>query len=117
MDHPRTVCLLDMSVSEFLEFLSVEKGASGNTISAYRNDLSQLEAYFAAGNGSTVRWSGLNQAALLDYIIEIKSKKYADSTVARKVADEGRRMKDESSSPTLVVGRWSLVVRRRRTNR
>ena len=77
---------MDTSVSEFLEFLSVEKGASGNTIAAYRNDLTQLEAYFAAGNGSSVRWSGLNQAALLDYILEIKAKKYAESTVARKVA-------------------------------
>ena len=76
---------MDTSVGEFLEFLSAEKGASGNTISAYRNDLSQLASYFASGNGS-VGWSGLNQSSILEYILHIKAKKYADSTVARKVA-------------------------------
>ena len=86
MAYLRSVCLLDQSVSEFLEFLSVEKGASGNTISAYRNDLSQLESYFMAGNGSSVHWDTLGQQSLLDYILEIKSRKYAESTVARKVA-------------------------------
>src|SRR5438105_6389766 len=76
---------LDTSVSEFLEFLSAEKGASGNTIAAYRNDLGQLESYFSSGNGS-VGWPALNPDRILEYILHIRSKEYADSTVARKVA-------------------------------
>lgn len=86
MAYPRSVCLLDQSVSEFLEFLSVEKGASGNTISAYRNDLTQFEAYIVSLKGGPVRWSALKQDAILDYVLHIKSKEYAESTVARKVA-------------------------------
>ena len=34
---------------EFLNFLAVEKGASANTIAAYRNDLRQLADFL--GNG------------------------------------------------------------------
>jgi integrase/recombinase XerD len=82
----RSVCLLDLSVSEFLEFLSVEKGASGNTISAYRNDLTQFEAYIASLNGGAVRWTALKQDSILDYVLAIKAREYAESTVARKVA-------------------------------
>src|SRR3990172_7791782 len=79
--------LVDACVNDFLEFLAVEKGASGNTIAAYRNDLSQLEAFVATrGNGSAVQWQGIGKGIILDYVMNLKSKAYAESTVARKVA-------------------------------
>src|SRR3972149_1343358 len=60
----RRLGLVDACVDDFLEFLAVEKGASGNTIAAYRNDLSQLEAFVATrGNGSAVQWGGGGNAA------------------------------------------------------
>jgi len=78
---------VDACVDDFLEFLAVEKGASGNTIAAYRNDLSQLEAFVATrANGSAVQWQGIDQGIVLDYVLNLKSKAYAESTVARKVA-------------------------------
>jgi integrase/recombinase XerD len=81
---------VDHCVNEFLEFLSVEKGASGNTIAAYRNDLSQLEGFVASkknGSKSTqVPWGSVNQNVVLDYILHLKSQSYAEATVARKVA-------------------------------
>lgn len=77
---------MDASVNDFLEFLSVEKGASGNTIAAYRNDLSQLESFVASKNGTHVKWQGVAQEAVLDYVVFLKGKSYADATVARKVA-------------------------------
>jgi integrase/recombinase XerD len=77
---------VDASVNDFLEFLSVEKGASGNTIAAYRNDLSQLETFVATKNGNGIRWNGVDQDAILDYIMFLKTKTYAEATVARKVA-------------------------------
>jgi integrase/recombinase XerD len=73
-------------VNDFLEFLSVEKGASGNTIAAYRNDLSQLESFVASKNGHGIKWNGVNQDSILDYIMFLKTKTYAEATVARKVA-------------------------------
>lgn len=82
---------MDTCVNEFLEFLSVEKGASGNTIAAYRNDLSQLEEFIASkskknGKKDDVSWSNVNQNLVLDYILHLRSQSYAEATVARKVA-------------------------------
>ena len=39
---------LDEGVGQFLNFLAVEKGASGNTIAAYRNDIQQFAGFSAA---------------------------------------------------------------------
>src|SRR5687768_17260675 len=79
---------MDTCVSDFLEFLSVEKGASSNTIAAYRNDLGQLEDFMVTKrNGSnTVQWANIDQNIVLDYILNLKSHSYAEATVARKVA-------------------------------
>jgi integrase/recombinase XerD len=80
---------VDTSVNEFLEFLSVEKGASGNTIAAYRNDLSQLEGFLLAkknGSGGPIAWSTVAQGMIVEYILHLKSQDYAEATVARKVA-------------------------------
>jgi integrase/recombinase XerD len=79
---------MDTCVSDFLEFLSVEKGASSNTIAAYRNDLGQLEGFMGAKrNGSdAVQWANIDQNVVLDYILDLKSHSYAEATVARKVA-------------------------------
>jgi integrase/recombinase XerD len=70
-----------------LEFLSVEKGASGNTIAAYRNDLGQLEEFIAGKkNGHLIQWPLINQNQVMEYILHLKSQSYAEATVARKVA-------------------------------
>jgi integrase/recombinase XerD len=79
---------VDTCVNDFLEFLSVEKGASGNTIAAYRNDLGQLEEFVATSmpNGDAVEWALVNQSLILDYILQLKTNSYAEATIARKVA-------------------------------
>ena len=78
---------MDTCVTEFLEFLSVEKGASGNTIAAYRNDLGQLEDFIAGKkNGHLIQWPLINQNQVMEYILHLKSQSYAEATVARKVA-------------------------------
>jgi integrase/recombinase XerD len=81
---------VDTCVNEFLEFLSVEKGASGNTIAAYRNDLGQLEDFIVGekknGNGHLIQWPSVSQNQVMDYILYLKSQSYAEATVARKVA-------------------------------
>ena len=79
---------MDACVSDFLEFLSVEKGASGNTIAAYRNDLSQLEDFVAGGveDAHDIAWPNVSQDVVMDYILHLKGQSYAEATVARKVA-------------------------------
>lgn len=87
MTDPSAV--MEHDVRQFLSFMSVEKGASANTISAYRNDLQQFGNYLhgVRPNGnSTAPWGSVNADLLQDYIREMRAKDYADATVARKVA-------------------------------
>lgn len=79
---------MDEHIGHFLNFLSVEKGASGNTISAYKNDLSQFDSYVTGihGNGRAREWEQLERDFIVDYVLQLKQKNYAEATVARKVA-------------------------------
>jgi integrase/recombinase XerD len=79
-------------LDEFLSFLSAEKGASNNTVAAYRNDLRQLATYMrpkedgkkAEEDGKS--WEKVDRVIIQDFILDLKSRKYAETTVARKVA-------------------------------
>ena len=72
-------------LGEFLSFLSAEKGASSNTVAAYRNDLQQLAAYIKPKDGSN-GWDKVDRMLIQDFILDLKNRKYAETTVARKVA-------------------------------
>lgn len=73
------------NLGEFLVFLAVEKGASANTIAAYKNDLQQL-ADFIGSRGSTDGWQSLNRSDIQDFILDLKERGYTETSVARKVA-------------------------------
>jgi len=76
-------------INSFLNYLAVEKGFSGNTLDAYRNDLSQLAAFAgeeAAKAGGTPAWANFNRQAMLSYMLNLKERNYAATTIARKVA-------------------------------
>ncbi|MEE9278339.1 MAG: site-specific tyrosine recombinase XerD [Dehalococcoidia bacterium] len=79
---------MDEQVQQFLGFMSIEKGAAANTISAYRNDLEQFRQFvhLAPSNGQSRTWGEVNPELLQDYIGQLRKKEYADATVARKVA-------------------------------
>ncbi len=79
---------MDEYIGHFLNFLSVEKGASGNTILAYKNDLSQFDSFITGlrGNGKPREWEQLERDLIVDYVLGLKRKNYAEATVARKVA-------------------------------
>lgn len=71
----------------FLEFLQQEYKYSGNTIAAYRNDLSQFMSFLENGTYSGVdSWSDVTANIVDDYVDYMKDQPYASSSVARKVA-------------------------------
>jgi len=74
-------------IQSFLDYLRVEKGFSGNTTLAYENDLNQL-AEFAAGLAKKIapRWDSFTRQDMLSYLLNLKERNYAVTTVARKVA-------------------------------
>ncbi len=76
---------MDDVIAQFLNFLAVEKNASSNTISAYKNDLQQFGA-FLRGAGSENGLSRLNSDSIVAYVEHLRSRNYKDATVARKVA-------------------------------
>ena len=77
------------AIDKFLNYLVVEKGFSENTKLAYQNDLHQLASFVeeeAAKRGTIPPWAAFDRDSMLRYLLELKERKYADTTIARKVA-------------------------------
>jgi integrase/recombinase XerD len=74
---------MQRQIDDFLRYLEDEKDCSQNTISAYRNDLTQFLEFAANGASS---WDDISKSKLVAYIKHLRDLKYASSTVARKVA-------------------------------
>lgn len=70
-------------IDSFLNYLTVEKGFSGNTIAAYRNDLHQMADYVQQ---KVKTWANFDRQGMLSYMLSLKERNYAPTTVARKVA-------------------------------
>src|SRR3989338_9145676 len=77
-------------IDRFLTYLSVEKGFSENTVSAYRNDLNHDLATFAeraiSKRGAMPSWANFSRQDMLGYMLGLKERGYAATTQARKVA-------------------------------
>ncbi|MBM4464850.1 MAG: site-specific tyrosine recombinase XerD [Chloroflexi bacterium] len=74
-------------IEDFLNLLSLEKGSPRNTLIAYRNDLTQLARYLNRQHTFEVKsWDEVNKDIIVAYILYLKEREYATSTVARKVA-------------------------------
>lgn len=77
---------MDKSVEDFLRYLSVEKGFSGNTTAAYRNDLQQLTAFVEDKKAFRHGWAGVDRNTLLSYLLSLRERSYSAATLARKTA-------------------------------
>ena len=67
------------TISQYLEYLELEKGLSQNTIDAYRRDL-----YSFTDNYSS--FDNIGRLEINSYIRNLKEKKYAPTSIIRKVA-------------------------------
>ncbi len=79
------------TVDRFLEALVTERGFSQNTVSAYRNDLVQFVGYLVSPPiedhlRPAEGWAELTDAHLNTYLLHLRGRAYAASTVARKTA-------------------------------
>jgi len=74
-------------MEDFLSFMALEKSSPQNTLVAYRNDLSQLAGYLTDPAAFGVEsWGEVDKDMIVSYILFLKEREYANSTVARKVA-------------------------------
>ena len=81
--------MLDQSVRDFLVYLTTVKGFSSNTSEAYRSDITQLTEWLespAEGSDAPQSWADVSREQLLGYISHLKSREYAVTTIARKIA-------------------------------
>jgi integrase/recombinase XerD len=79
------------SIERFLTVLGGERGFSPNTISAYRNDLNQFVVYLRQPPPEDHQppvgcWGELCDGHLTTYLLFLRGRDYASSTVARKTA-------------------------------
>lgn len=83
------------NANAFLTFLQVEKGASINTIAAYRNDIFQFVAFCtreatksASGTarGRRRQLRTVDKPLILSFLADLQAKGYSQATVARKIA-------------------------------
>lgn len=82
---------MEEKVEQFLTALQAERGFSANTIAAYRNDLHQIITYLGAPPEEdriepVTAWSDLRDPQLNAFLLQLRSRDYAPSTVARKTA-------------------------------
>ena len=86
-------------VEDYLHHLETELSASPNTIAAYRNDLTQLYQYLITTpsrgldpgltddpTSSGLSWSSISRPRIVGFVVALKEKGYASTTVARKIA-------------------------------
>lgn len=76
---------MEQQIERFLQSLQAEKDFSINTISAYRNDLGQFVAHLRNEQGMSA-WSAVTQDNLVNYLLHMRERQYASSTIARKTA-------------------------------
>ncbi len=81
---------MEDAVTGFLHFLTAERGASPNTVAAYRNDIRQFSAFLrarsSAVNGRKML-AEVDRSVIQDYLADLKFERcYKEATVARKVA-------------------------------
>lgn len=100
---------MHQDLERFLQVLETERGFSVNTIFAYRNDLTQFLTFLGGetaddggrgpvddDNGTVSataqwiphvqKWEQLTDNDLTSYLLYLRSRKYASSTIARKMA-------------------------------
>lgn len=77
-------------IEQFLGMLAEQKGFSNNTLSAYRNDLTQFSTFIASEEAANLppagSWAEITRDHVVGFLLYIKERNYAATSVARKQA-------------------------------
>jgi integrase/recombinase XerD len=71
-------------IEQFLQYITAERQLTGNTISAYRTDLEQFAAFL--NERDTTSLDAVGQDDVLAFMLFLRERQYANSTVARRTA-------------------------------
>jgi integrase/recombinase XerD len=73
-------------LESFTNYLAVERGLSGHTLVAYRNDLSSLIEFLQGSDQAVSSWSGVTSHSIRTYLGDLDERGYAAATKSRKIA-------------------------------
>lgn len=76
--------MITQAIDDYLIYLTVEKGASVNTIEAYSNDVSKFAQYLE--DQKITKWSQVDQYTVRSYLGYMQSQDVTNTTRARNVA-------------------------------
>ena len=76
--------MLEQAVDDYIVFLTVEKGASQNTIEAYSNDVRKLTQYLS--DEKINDWREVDTCAVREYLAFMRAEQITNTTRARNVA-------------------------------
>ena len=76
--------MLEQAVDDYIVFLTVEKGASQNTIEAYSNDVRKLTQYLS--DEKINNWREVDSYTIRGYLAFMQAEQIANTTRARNVA-------------------------------
>ena len=105
---------MEDKIGSFLNYLTVEKGFSENTIAAYRNDLNQLASFIgeeAAKRGSIPPWSSFGRQGMLSYMLNLKERNY-DMHKKDLIQRTPWRLLGDETEDILVDGGFGAVLAR-----
>jgi len=70
----------------FVNYLSVNRGHSRNTLSAYRNDLRSLIDFLSESDSRPSRWKDVDESDIRKFLYDLEERGYASSSKSRKIA-------------------------------
>ena len=70
----------------FANYLAVERGLSGHTLAAYRNDTSSLLEFLQHGDQAVSSWGNITEQNIRAYLSDLDERGYAAATKSRKIA-------------------------------
>ncbi len=75
---------MDSAIQDFITALAAQRHSSENTLGAYRTDLRQLAQFLERAGVS--RWVEVTPALAAEYVMQLRQRQYATTSIARKVA-------------------------------
>jgi integrase/recombinase XerC len=77
---------MQKELSQFLQYLRVERGASPHTIKSYREDLTALAEYLADADGKSPAPGSITTTELRGFVSALHEAGYAKASIARRLA-------------------------------
>jgi integrase/recombinase XerD len=74
------------NLETFINYLSVERGLSKHTLSAYRNDISALIEFLSENKLADQTWNNVGESDIRAYLDDLDERGYALTTKSRKIA-------------------------------